>query len=150
MTVKCYYKPTRSTPRLFTTKDLARIACKLKEQGADDAQILEAALSCSTINLCGLLSILTALKTILSVIAQILVVGKLKDIAEWLLRIKEAGEVLQRTNNGRIRLLGAILLLLVANASAIEKAYDAITTNIEQLELILNVLLRLCKAPTGD
>jgi len=147
MTVKCYYKPTRKEPRLFTARDLARIACKLKEQGIDDADILEAALSCSAINLCGLLSILTAIKTILSVVAQILVVGKLKDLAEWLLRVKEAGEVLQATRNGRIRLLGAILLLLVANASAIEKAYDALATNVEQLELILNVLLKLCKAP---
>lgn len=39
MTLKCYNKPNRSKPRLFSAKDCGRIVCKAVDQGQSRAEI---------------------------------------------------------------------------------------------------------------
>lgn len=162
MTIKCYYKPTRTTPRLFSTKDLARIACKLKQQGVSDDQILEASLTCLDIDLCSSLTALLSITALLKILAQVFAVMKLKELAEWLLKVKtavdaleEAEAVVNRSLVGRIlafftisrvRIIAAVIVILGANASSLETAIDNLTTNIESIEVLINVLRKLCKA----
>lgn len=162
MTVKCYYKPTRSTPRLFTPKDLARIACRLKSQGISDEQILAASLECLDIDLCSALTALVSILALLKTLAEIFAVMKLKELADWLLKVKTAVEALEEAEAvvnrslvgrilafftvGRLRIIAAVIIILTTNASALEKAIESLTTNIETIELLLNVLRKLCPA----
>lgn len=40
MTIKCYNKPNRRTPRTFNAKDVGRIACAAIENGEDEKEII--------------------------------------------------------------------------------------------------------------
>lgn len=128
MTKKCYYKPNRSKKRVFTEKDVARIAKYAKEDGSDGHGLLAAVAVSLGFGwvFCMAAAIVKNYNVILAFVAEAGGILAFAKVVETLLAFLRGGAVIKIPIVNRVAILAIVVLL------AVEKIINAVTLIVEE------------------
>lgn len=143
MTMVCYNKPNRSKPRVFTAKDVERIARYAINDGADPLDVLVGILrstgrSGQACQIVAGISLLLAISKLLIQIGGILAVGKILDFILSVLTNK----LFQRLP--WVRRVSAVLIIVAASYDGIIKAATEAVSDVGIYEALLESVSEIC------
>jgi len=156
MVMKCYDKPNRSMPRVFTARDVGRITAYARKDGADDAELIanimeafgQKELSCALYRILDVLNTAFFLGAIIGILKGVLTLVKAVKIIAVGKKSKIATSILELLITARFKDQLAALLIWLGSAEVAFSALIIFITGIANNVAIYLLAKGICETIT--